>query len=117
NCSVDDGWWCEAYQPGRLGRPSNGWTIGEALDSSDQELQDQLDADALYTLLEREISPLFYERDRHGIPHKWVAMMKASIRTNAPNFNSDRMVADYVTQNYLPDAAAAATALKTGQVA
>lgn len=101
NCSVADGWWCEAYQPGRAGKPSNGWVIGETIDSSDQEQQDQIDAESLYTLLEREIAPLYYERDRAGLPKKWLAMMKASIRTNAPNFNSDRMVAQYVTQAYL----------------
>ncbi|MGF1460522.1 MAG: alpha-glucan family phosphorylase [Leptolyngbyaceae cyanobacterium] len=117
NLSVADGWWCEGYQPGRAGQPSNGWTIGEEVDSSDQEHQDQIDADALYTLLEREIAPMFYDRDRHGIPHQWLAMMKASIRTNAPFFNSDRMVAEYVTQVYLPDAATANTTVKAGYVA
>ncbi|MEM6521074.1 MAG: alpha-glucan family phosphorylase [Cyanobacteria bacterium P01_C01_bin.70] len=115
NVSVADGWWCEAHRPGRAGKPGNGWTVGEEIDTSDQEHQDQIDADSLYTLLEREIAPVFYDRDRHGIPHKWIAMMKASIRTNAPRFNSDRMVAEYVTQAYLPDAAA--PSLKTGNVA
>ena len=103
HCSVLDGWWCEAYKPGRSGQPGNGWVIGDGLDTSDQELQDQVDADSLYTLLQREIAPLFYDRDRNKIPHRWIAMMKTSIQTNAPNFNSDRMVADYVTQAYLGD--------------
>jgi starch phosphorylase len=103
NCSILDGWWGEAYQPGRIGEPGNGWVIGEAIDTSDQEHQDQVDAESLYTLLEREIAPLFYERDRSGIPHKWVAMMKASIRSSTPFFNSDRMVAEYVTQAYLQE--------------
>ncbi|MGD1861564.1 MAG: alpha-glucan family phosphorylase [Leptolyngbyaceae cyanobacterium] len=115
NVSVADGWWCEAHQPGRAGKPGNGWTVGEDIETSDQEQQDQIDADSLYTLLEREIAPVFYDRDRQGIPHKWIAMMKASIRTNAPQFNSDRMVAEYVTQAYLPDVAA--PPLKTGNVA
>ncbi|MBF2036066.1 MAG: alpha-glucan family phosphorylase [Leptolyngbyaceae cyanobacterium T60_A2020_046] len=101
NASVLDGWWCEAYQEGRAGKPSNGWVIGEETDTSDQEVQDQIDAESLYSLLEREMAPLFYDRDRHGLPHKWIAMMKASIRTNAPTFNSDRMVAEYVTRAYL----------------
>jgi len=103
NLSVADGWWCEAHQPGRAGQSGNGWAIGEDIDTSDQEHQDQIDADSLYTLLEREIAPVFYDRDRHGIPHKWIAMMKASIRTNAPNFNSDRMVAEYVMGSYLDE--------------
>ncbi|MDB9527954.1 alpha-glucan family phosphorylase [Oscillatoria sp. CS-180] len=116
NCSVLDGWWCEAYQAGSINQPANGWVIGEAVDTSDQELQDQIDADALYTLLERDITPLFYDRDRNGIPHKWIAMMKASIRTNAPNFNSDRMVSDYVTQAYRQESAHEMN-VKAGQVA
>lgn len=116
NCSVADGWWCEAHKPGRVGQPANGWVIGEAIDSSDQEQQDQIDAESLYTLLEREIAPLFYDRDRHGIPHKWVAMMKASIRTNAPSFNSDRMVAQYVTRAYLQESDAGLPSAQVGKV-
>ena len=104
NCSVQDGWWCEAYQEGRAGQPANGWVIGDEADTSDQEVQDHIDADSLYDLLERAMAPLFYDRDRHGLPQKWIAMMKASIRTIAPTFNSDRMVADYVTQMYLAKA-------------
>ncbi|MEM6714628.1 MAG: alpha-glucan family phosphorylase, partial [Cyanobacteria bacterium P01_C01_bin.147] len=116
NLSIGDGWWCEAHQPGRVGQPSNGWMIGEEVDTSDQEQQDQIDADSLYTLLEREVAPMFYDRDRQGIPHKWIAMMKASIRTNAPNFNSDRMVAEYLMQAYL-DEMSMPQSLKAGHVA
>ena len=47
--------------------------------------------------------PLYYNQDDQGIPHGWVAMMKASIKTNAPLFNTDRMIADYVTKVYAPD--------------
>ena len=101
NCSVQDGWWHEAYKPGGTGQPANGWVIGEEIDTSDQERQNQVDADSLYTLLEQDVARLYYDRDRHGIPHKWVAMMKASIRTHAPLYNSDRMVAEYVTRVYL----------------
>jgi len=117
NCSVLDGWWCEGYQPGRAGKPGNGWVIGEDLDTSDQEMQDHVDAESLYVLLERDIAPLFYERDRSGIPHKWVAMMKASIRTIAPLFNSDRMVAEYVTRAYLQETAPELASVVASQVA
>ena len=117
HCSVLDGWWCEAYQPGRAGQPSNGWVIGEEVDTSDQELQNQVDAESLYTLLEREISPLFYDRDRSGIPHKWVAMMKAAIRTNSPQFNSDRMVSEYVSRVYSSEAAVELPSVIASQVA
>ncbi|MES1021917.1 alpha-glucan family phosphorylase [Gloeocapsa sp. BRSZ] len=97
NCSILDGWWCEAYQEG-----VNGWTIGDGADTDDTESQDRADAESLYKLLETEIIPCYYDRDSAGIPHRWVQMMKASIRTIAPYFNTDRMVADYVNQMYLP---------------
>jgi starch phosphorylase len=102
NCSVLDGWWCEGYQVGADGKPINGWAIGEDAHTSDQELQDRIDSQSLYQLLEEEIIPLYYDQDANGIPHSWVQMMKASIKTNAPLFNTDRMLADYVTQMYAP---------------
>lgn len=102
NCSVLDGWWCEGYQAGLDGKGINGWAIGEDAHTSDQELQDRIDSESLYRLLEEEIVPLYYEQDGHGIPHGWVKMMKASIRTNAPAFNTDRMIADYVAKMYAP---------------
>ncbi|NER85032.1 MAG: alpha-glucan family phosphorylase, partial [Leptolyngbya sp. SIO1D8] len=117
NCSVLDGWWHEAYKPSQSGKPSNGWVIGEEIDTSDQEVQNQVDAESLYTLLEREIAPLFYDCDRSGIPHKWVEMMKASIRTHAPRFNSDRMVAEYVTRVYLEETAPELASVVASQVA
>ena len=102
NCSVLDGWWCEGYQVGADGKGINGWAIGEDAHTSDQELQDRIDSQSLYQLLESEIIPLYYNQDANGIPHGWIQMMKASIRTNAPLFNTDRMIADYVTQVYAP---------------
>ena len=94
NCSVLDGWWCEAYQH------TNGWAIegGEA----ESETQTQEDAEALYQLLHSEIIPLYYERDDQGLPRRWLKMMKASIKTIAPYFNTERMVKEYVHQMYLP---------------
>jgi starch phosphorylase len=98
NCSVLDGWWCEGYQRG-----VNGWAIGEDAHTSDQELQDRIDSESLYRLLEEEIVPMYYDQDANGVSHRWVNMMKASIRTNAPLFNTDRMIADYVSQVYVPE--------------
>lgn len=102
NCSVLDGWWCEGYQA-KDGKGYNGWAIGQDLSSGDQAQQDARDAASLYRLLEEDIIPLYYDRGTDGIPHGWVAMMKASIQTCAPRFNSDRMVAEYVTTMYAPD--------------
>lgn len=102
NCSVLDGWWCEGYIAGPDGKGLNGWAIGEDAHTSDQELQDQIDAAALYKLLEEEIVPLYYDRDANGIPSGWVKMMKASIKTNCPLFNTDRMIFDYVAKVYAP---------------
>lgn len=109
NCSVLDGWWCEGYQAGPDGKGINGWAIGEDAHTSDQEVQDRIDSQSLYRLLEEEIIPLYYDQDANGIPHRWIGMMKASIRTNAPLFNTDRMIADYVTQVYAPGCATMTT--------
>ncbi len=103
NCSVLDGWWCEGYQTGSDGKGINGWAIGEDAHTSDQEMQDKIDAESLYRLLEEEIVPLYYDIDsKTGLSHGWIKMMKGSIKTNAPLFNTDRMVADYVAKVYAP---------------
>jgi glycogen phosphorylase len=104
NCSVLDGWWCEGYKADANGKGTNGWAIGEDAHTSDQELQDRIDSESLYRLLEEEIVPLYYDRDEQGTPNGWVQMMKSSIRTNAPVFNTDRMVAEYVAKMYAPGA-------------
>ncbi|MCU0550274.1 MAG: alpha-glucan family phosphorylase [Leptolyngbya sp. Prado105] len=102
NCSVLDGWWCEGYLTDANGKALNGWAIGEDAHTSDQALQDKIDSDSLYDLLENQIIPLYYEQDENGVPHGWVQMMKASIKTNCPAFNTHRMIADYVAQVYAP---------------
>jgi starch phosphorylase len=99
NFSILDGWWVEGYQPG------NGWTIGEAREYKDEATQDEADALSLYETLEREIIPLFYERDGDGVPHGWVATMKAAIATCAPRFSMQRMVKEYTSNYYAPSAA------------
>jgi glycogen phosphorylase len=104
NCSVLDGWWCEGYQTDAAGKGLNGWAIGENANTSNQDLQDRIDSDSLYRLLEEEIVPLYYDQDANGVPHGWIQKMKASIKTNSPAFNTHRMIADYVTRIYAPGA-------------
>ena len=102
NCSVLDGWWCEGYRADANGKGLNGWAIGEDANTSDQELQDKIDSESLYRLLEEEIVPAYYTQDANAVPHLWVKLMKASIKTNSPAFNTHRMIADYVTKIYAP---------------
>ena len=99
NCSILDGWWVEGYDG------SNGWAIGDERDYKDQETQDIADAASLYTLLEQEIIPLYFDRGpADGVPHGWVQVMKNSIRSCAPRFSMRRMVIDYTEQYYRPAA-------------
>ena len=102
NFSVLDGWWCEGYQEDSNGNGTNGWAIGEDAHTSDQEIQDRIDSESLYRTLEEQIIPLYYDKDESGLSRRWVQMMKASIRTNAPLFNTDRMLADYLANLYAP---------------
>ncbi|MDT7687639.1 MAG: glycogen phosphorylase [Acidobacteriota bacterium] len=95
NLSVLDGWWLEGYD----GR--NGWAVGDETMGETVEEMDSRDAESLYRVLESEVVPAFYERDEHGVPRRWVEMMRHAIRTLAPAFNSDRMVRDYTQGVYL----------------
>ncbi len=95
NLSILDGWWVEGYDR------TNGWAIGDASVSEDEELMDAEDAVSLYRVLEEEVVRQFYERDETGLPRRWVAMMKRSIETLLPVFNSDRMVEEYARKIYL----------------
>jgi starch phosphorylase len=96
NLSVLDGWWAEAYRPGV------GWAIGDGQEFVHAGYQDDVDAESLYSLLEREIVPMFYHRDADGLPRGWIAMMKNSIRVLAPAFSGDRMLKQYTENFYLP---------------
>jgi starch phosphorylase len=97
NVSVLDGWWVEGYAG------DNGWAVGDERQDGDPEAQDDADAEALYTLLETEVLPLFYERDAQGIPRRWLARVRASIKTLLPLFNTHRMVKEYAERIYLGD--------------
>ncbi|MBE9205789.1 alpha-glucan family phosphorylase [Nostoc sp. LEGE 06077] len=97
NLSVLDGWWDEADYV------RTGWAIGHGENYEDPNYQDEVEANALYDLLEKEVVPLFYDhRDEDGLPRPWVAKMKDAIRLNCPFFNTARMVRDYAQQAYFP---------------
>ena len=98
NCSILDGWWDEGYDG------TNGWAIGSRQTTSDEGAQDWADAQDLYRLLETEIVPRYYERDAHGIPTRWLEMMKASMATTVWQFSTSRMLQEYIEQLYLPAA-------------
>ena len=94
NLSVLDGWWVEGYNG------ANGWAInGEQFD--DHGAQDEHDVEAIYRLLEEEIVPLYYDRDRDNIPRGWIEVMREAIRSTTPQFSMRRMVKEYTNELYL----------------
>ncbi|HEX8891652.1 MAG TPA: alpha-glucan family phosphorylase [Pyrinomonadaceae bacterium] len=96
NLSILDGWWIEGYDG------TNGFAIGgEAAPLEENANIDEADAESLYRTLEEEVVPAYYERDSHGLPRRWVGMMRRSIETLVPTFNSDRMVEEYARKIYL----------------
>jgi glycogen phosphorylase len=101
NLSVLDGWWDEAWQLGREQGVDVGWAIGNGETYRDPEYQDQVEAEALYEILEREIVPSFYDRRVDGLPTKWLSRMKSSIATLCPEFNMHRMVTEYINEYYV----------------
>jgi len=98
NLSILDGWWAEAYDG------TNGFAIGRGASHSNPAITDARDAEALYEVLEKEVIPLYYDRDADGLPHGWIKRMKNSISSLAWRFSAHRMVANYVLHAYLPAA-------------
>jgi glycogen phosphorylase len=94
NLSVLDGWWLEGYDG------TNGFAIGSSVEGAEVADVDQSDAESLYRLLEEEVAPLYYDRDSDGLPRKWLSLMKRSMATLVPEFNSDRMVEEYARRIY-----------------
>jgi starch phosphorylase len=94
--SIGDGWWAEGFN----GR--NGWLIEGGLSGDNYDAVDAADAAALYTLLEEQIVPAFYDRDAAGVPRRWLGIVKESIRSVAPRFSARRMVKEYVERMYAP---------------
>lgn len=101
NLSTLDGWWDEVWR--QPGRPDGiGWAIGKGEDYDDPAYQDQVEAEALYDQLERDVIPTFYDRGVDRLPRKWIARMKDSIATLCCFVNTHRMVRDYTEEFYLP---------------
>lgn len=101
NLSILDGWWDEVWRD-----PANpqliGWAIGKGESYPDIEYQNQVEAEALYDLLERDVVPAFYERGSDRLPRRWIERMKSSIGSLCHFVNTHRMVSDYVSGYYLP---------------
>jgi starch phosphorylase len=96
NFSVLDGWWQEGFNG------DNGWAIGDETEQANPEEQDARDAESLYSTLENQIVPLYYENGQNELSPGWMRKMKTSIATLAPVFNTSRMVKQYVEDMYLP---------------
>jgi starch phosphorylase len=100
NLSELDGWWAEAYTP------EVGWALGDGREHGEDPAWDAVEASALYDLLEREVIPEFYTRDKSGIPITWVNRMRESMALLTPRFSANRAVREYTEQHYLPAALA-----------
>src|SRR5262249_810396 len=98
NLSILDGWWVEGYAQ------HNGWAIGAGEEYTDLTYQDDVESRAIYDLLEQEIVPLFYTRSSDGLPRGWLKVMKQSMGTVCPVFNTNRMVQEYIEKSYWPSA-------------
>jgi starch phosphorylase len=98
NLSVLDGWWAEAYDG------LNGFAIGKGRTHTNLDVHDARDGEDLYRVLQDELIPLYYQRDRDGLPRGWIKRMKRTIRTLGWRFNADRMVMDYTLKCYIPAA-------------
>lgn len=100
NLSIRDGWWDEMFDGG------NGWAIPTA-DGVDDERRDDLEAGALYELLERSVLPRFYDRDEAGVPTRWIEMVRHTLENLGPKVLASRMVRDYAVDYYTPAARSA----------
>ncbi len=100
NLSELDGWWAEAYTS------SVGWALGDGQEHGDDPAWDASEAEQLYSLLEREVIPEFYNRNNDGIPDAWVGRMRESMAQLTPRFSANRAVCEYAEKHYIPAAAA-----------
>jgi len=94
NFSVLDGWWCEGYKPGA------GWALPEKETFETPALQNELDAETIYNILENDIVPTYYEQDKSGVSERWVSHIKKTIAEIAPEFVMGRMLDDYQERFY-----------------
>jgi starch phosphorylase len=98
NASILDGWWDELFNG------ENGWAISSAEQIDDEERRDELEANSLFEILERQIVPLFYERFQGPVPRRWVRRIKTAFRSLGPEVTAARMVRDYTQRLYEPTA-------------
>ena len=98
NLSILDGWWDEWYDG------NNGWAIPSADGVDDQDRRDDLEANALYDLIENEVAPRFYDVDAEGVPTRWIEMVRHTLKSLGPKVLAARMVRDYVRELYAPAA-------------
>ncbi len=98
NLSELDGWWAEAY------KPEIGWAIGDGNEHGDDPAWDAHEANQLYDLLEKEVIPEFYNRNKEGIPTAWLSHVRESMAQLTPQFSTNRSVSDYTEKYYLPAA-------------
>jgi len=108
NLSELDGWWAEAYAP------DVGWALGDGEEHLDIAAWDARETEQLFTVLEREVVPQFYDRDADGIPRAWVARIRTSLARLTPQFSSNRMLSEYLEQLYWPAARAYARRVEHG---
>jgi glycogen phosphorylase len=101
NLSILDGWWDEMYDG------QNGWAIPTADGVDDVDKRDDLEAAALYDLVEHQVAPRFYDRGEHGLPHRWIEMVRHTLKTLGTKVVAERMLRDYVLQLYTPAALSA----------
>jgi glycogen phosphorylase len=98
NFSELDGWWAEAYSP------QVGWAIGDGLEHGDDPVWDNIEAEAMYSLLEQEVVPEFYERADNGMPSRWLSRVRESMARLTPEFSASRAIQNYTEEHYLPAA-------------
>ncbi|MBI2709304.1 MAG: alpha-glucan family phosphorylase [Actinobacteria bacterium] len=108
NCSILDGWWDELFDGG------NGWAISSAERVDEESRRDEIEANSLFELLEHQIVPLFFDRYGGGVPRRWTARVRHSLRTIGPEVLATRMVRDYTVQLYEPTAAEGARLANDG---
>lgn len=98
NLSELDGWWAEAYSP------EVGWAIGDGKEHGEDQAWDAAEADELYSVLEREVIPEFYERNESGMPTEWLGRIRESMAQLTPEFSANRTIREYTENHYLPAA-------------
>jgi starch phosphorylase len=103
NLSILDGWWDEWYDG------NNGWSIPSADGIDDEDHRDDIEATALYDLIENEVAPRFYDEDEEGTPVRWIEMVRHTLKSLGPKVLADRMVRDYVMTLYAPSAQSSRT--------